>query len=43
MDESDIVELCYRDLIKECWEGSATDRPSAQDLADVLYLWNAYF
>ena len=43
VDESDIVELCYRDLVKECWEGNANDRPSAKDLSDALYLWNAYF
>ena len=41
--DGDVVERCYRDLMRECWEGDARDRPSAQDLADVLYLWNAYF
>ena len=42
-EDGDVVERCYRDLMRECWEGDARHRPSAQDLADVLYLWNAYF
>ena len=42
-EDGDVVERCYRDLMRECWEADARDRPSAQDLADVLYLWNAYF
>lgn len=38
--ETDTFELSYKELYSKCWNARPLDRPSAQELVDLLYDWN---
>ncbi|OWF34904.1 serine/threonine-protein kinase mos-like [Mizuhopecten yessoensis] len=39
MSEQNPFELCYRDLYSQCWDSTPQNRPSADELVEVLDIW----
>jgi len=42
INDSDAFELCYRDLYSQCWEALPDNRPSSDELVEVLKIWKDY-
>ncbi|XP_052775977.1 serine/threonine-protein kinase mos-like [Mya arenaria] len=38
-DEADPFELSYKDMYTQCWVANPLDRPTAQEVVDVLTIW----